>query len=102
MVSVPNFAVSRSHSVRSFAIIAALPLALFFAACDSGGNEIEPVLVTDTFDLAAPTAGSARPTAIDITALGGFAIVGGRYPEELNDAGEWDFALRLVGGELQF
>jgi len=88
--------------VRSFAIVAALPLALLFAACDSNNGEIEPLLVTDTFDLAAPTAGSALPTAIDITALGGFAIVGGRYPEELNDAGEWDFAVRLVGGELQF
>src|SRR4051812_17027307 len=101
MVSVPKFRRFQESFVRSFAIVAAIPLALLFAACDSNGGEIEPVLVTDTFDIAAPTAAGSLPTAIDITALGGFSIVGGRYPEEVNDAGEWDLAVRLVGGELQ-
>jgi hypothetical protein len=100
MVSVLKFAVLRSHSVRSFAIVAALPLAFLFAACDSTGTDLDPLLALDTIELAAPTAGSGLPSALDITAAGGF-IVGGRYPEELSDAGEWDFALRLVGGELQ-
>jgi hypothetical protein len=88
--------------VRSFAIAAAIPLALLFAACDSTDTTFDPVLVVDTVEIAAPTAGSGLPTAVDITALSGFDIIGGRYPEELRDAGEWDFALRLVNGELQF
>jgi hypothetical protein len=101
MVSALKFAVLRSHSVRSFAIVAAIPLALLFAACDSTGTDFDPLIATDTIELAAPTAGSGLPSAVDITALSGF-IVGGRYPEEISDAGEWDLALRLVGGELQF
>ena len=87
--------------MRSFAIAAALPLALLLGACESTDNTFDPLIATDTLEIVAPTAGSSLPTAVDITALGG-SISGGRYPEEVGDAGEWDLALRLVGGQLQF
>lgn len=87
--------------MRSLAIVAAIPVALLFGACESTGTSFEPMLVTDTIELATPTANSSLPTAVDITATTG-AIVGGRYPEELRDAGEWDLTLRLVGNELRF
>ena len=87
--------------MRSFAIAAALPIALLLGACESNNNDFEPLLVVDTFEIAAPTAGGALPSAVDITALGG-GIYGGRFPEEERDAGEWDLALRLVNGQLQF
>ncbi|MBW3628508.1 MAG: hypothetical protein KY464_04340 [Gemmatimonadetes bacterium] len=87
--------------MRSFALIAAIPAAFLLAACESTNTNLDPMLVTDTIELVTPTANSTLPTAVDITALAR-VIVGGRYPEELNDAGEWDFALRRVGSELQF
>ena len=87
--------------MRRFAIAAALPVALLFGACDSNNSDFDPLLAVDTFEIVAPTAGSSLPTAVDITALSG-VIFGGRFPEELEDAGEWDLALRLVNGELQF
>ena len=87
--------------MRRLAIAAALPLALLLGASDSNDTSFDPLLAVDTFEIAAPTAGSALPTAVDITALSG-VVFGGRFPEQLADAGEWDLALRLVGGELQF
>ena len=87
--------------MRSFAIVAALPVALLLAACEGTDNTFDPQIATDTIEIAAPTAGSSLPTAVDITALSG-VVFGGRYPEELADAGEWDIALRLVNGQLQF
>ena len=87
--------------MRRFAIAAALPLALLAGACDSNDNDFEPLLAVDTLEIVAPTAGSNLPTAVDITALSG-VIFGGRFPEEREDAGEWDLTLRLVDGELHF
>lgn len=87
--------------MRSLGVITAIPVAFLLAACESTDTNFDPLLVTDTIELVTPTANSALPTAVDITALSR-VIVGGRYPEELADAGEWDFALRREGSELHF
>jgi hypothetical protein len=86
-------------SVRVFSLLALVLLALPMAGCDSTDN-FAAVLSDDTLSLVAPTAGLRQPSAVDITAPVG--IIGGpRFPEESQDALiGWDFALRLVGGEL--
>lgn len=85
--------------------IAALPLFLtviLAAGCDDGsGFAIDPLISTDTVELAAPTSASALPTALDVTSTGGF-IGGGRRPETQSDAERWDLAIRARDGALVF
>ncbi|MEX2584415.1 MAG: hypothetical protein WD766_14190 [Gemmatimonadota bacterium] len=70
-------------------------------ACDSGSFEIQPVLVQDTVLVAAPLPqNAALPTALDITGSGFSGVRGGRFPERSRDAEQWDFAVRIQGGEL--
>ncbi len=78
-----------------------LLLSLALAACeDATGLRLDPLMATDTIALAAPTvANTSTPTALDIVALNG-VIGGGRHPERAADAGQWDFAVRVRGGEL--
>jgi hypothetical protein len=88
--------------VRHFAVFALVGSALLTACGDSTGFRIDPVLVTDTVEIATPTSQNVDlPTALDITSPdNGATIRGGRFPEQASDAGEFDFALRARGGEL--
>lgn len=62
----------------------------------------DPVLATDTIEVAAPTAANTDlPTAIDLT-TNGFVIAGVRFPERPADAQQWDLSIRLEDGELVF
>jgi hypothetical protein len=84
--------------VRHISLFALLVLAL--VACDDPAFRIDPILVTDTVEVFAPTAENAgRPTALDITSRQ-FLIQGPRFPERSADAEQWDFAVRLRDGEL--
>lgn len=84
---------------------AALPLFLTLvlaSACeDTSGFTVDPLISSDTVELAAPTSGSALPTALDVTSSGGF-IGGGRHPELQSDAERWDLAIRDRDGVLVF
>lgn len=72
------------------------------AACDDSTFRIDPLLVTDTVEIATPAPGNAGlPSALDVTSVGA-GIRGGRFPERASDATEWDFALRERAGELVF
>lgn len=86
-----------------------LPIAGLFFACvavlqacdDSTGLDLDPILATDTVEVAAPIAGNeSLPTALDITGDGLGGVQGGRFPELPSDALEWDFAVRIVDGRL--
>lgn len=68
---------------------------------DSTGFGFDPVITTDTVELAIPAEGSALPSALDVTAQGGF-LGGGRFPERAGEAEQWDVALRRAGGQLVF
>ena len=70
------------------------------SACESNDFNIDPLLATDTIELATPTSRVALPTAVDLTATDGF-ISGGRFPERVQDAEQWDLALRQVDGQLR-
>jgi hypothetical protein len=78
-----------------------IPLVLLSAACEPTDPALLPLLAGDTIELATPTSALTIPTALDITPVGG-EIIGGRWPEQLFDAGEFDLALRLVEGRLAF
>jgi len=84
--------------VRHISLFVLLILAL--VACDDPAFRIDPILVSDTVEVFAPTAQNAgRPTALDITSMQ-FFIQGARFPERASDAEQWDFAVRLRNGEL--
>lgn len=86
--------------MRHLAVLTLLAPALLAGACDSTDFRIDPLLYTDTVELAVPTAENAElPTALDITVFSG-AIRGGVFPERASQAGEWDFALRRREGGL--
>lgn len=87
--------------MRRLALI--LPLAsVALGACeDTTGFQINPLISTDTVEVAAPEEGSLLPTALDVTSSSGF-IGGGRFPERAQHAGEWDFAIRERDGALVF
>ncbi len=83
------------------ALIPALLLAAAIAttACEDSIGPPVPLLSTDTVTVTAPLPQNAgQPHALDITSA--FGIRGGRYPERLRDAGEWDFAVRIENGQL--
>ncbi|HET7274790.1 MAG TPA: hypothetical protein VFI91_06395 [Longimicrobiaceae bacterium] len=88
-------------SLNKFVLV--ILLASGLSAC--GGDPFfrrDPVLATDTIEVAAPTpANEGLPTALDIT-TNGFSIAGGRFPERTEDAQRWDFAIRLEDGNLVF
>ncbi|MEX2570613.1 MAG: hypothetical protein WD737_04860 [Gemmatimonadota bacterium] len=84
---------------RAALLVALMSLA---AACsDSTDFVIEPDLVTDTVEVAAPLPqNAALPTALDVTGDGAGGVAGGRFPEFQDDAGRWDFLVRVQGGQL--
>lgn len=68
-------------------------------ACDLSTGTGDLYLTTDTLEIAAPTADRELPSAIDVSAYSG--VMGGeRFPEYVEDAENWDLAVRLVDGEL--
>jgi hypothetical protein len=80
-----------------------LPLMVMLAACDDpAGFRLDPIIVTDTVELAAPTASaSALPSALDIISFPGQRLIGGgRFPERAEDAEQWDVAVRVKNGSL--
>lgn len=90
--------------VRSILLFAAsgLALAAVLGACDDPTRfQIKPQIFTDTVQLAASGAPGADslPTALDISVQGN-GVVGGRFPERLSDAGQWDFLVRVQNGAL--
>jgi len=66
-------------------------------------GQLDPLMVTDSLTLAAPSdALPNTPSALDVTASGGF-IRGGRFPERLQDATiGWDLAVRVREGGIVF
>ena len=73
---------------------------MFIGGCDDpSAFEINPVIVEDTIELAIPGSPAMLPSAIDLVATGD-SILGGRFPERVADATQWDLALRLRDGEL--
>lgn len=81
--------------------ILSILLAVSGACTDGTGFRIDPVLSTDTFELAAPTSRGGLPSALDVTATVG-VIGGGRFPETQEDAERWDIAVRVRDGGLAF
>lgn len=87
--------------MRHFAVLTLLASAFVLGACEGTDFRIDPVLVTDTVEIAVPTpANAALPSALDIVSSDRQTIGGGRFPELASDAGEWDFALRERDGGL--
>ena len=86
--------------MRKYLVLLALSLLAPLGACDDGTNfRIDPILASDTVELAVPGVSADAPTALDVTAVGGI-IFGGRFPERQTDAESFDFVLRRRGGEL--
>lgn len=84
---------------RIAALALLLPLAATLAACDDPFGGREPILVSDTVTLAAPTTDSLRlGSALNL--LGAPLVV---FPERIGDAfpqPNWDVALRALNGQL--
>jgi hypothetical protein len=78
--------------------VIALSFAGLLAACeDPNAGLLDPALVTDTVEIAAPAAGGpARASALDLTTLTQ------RFPEQASDAASWDLALRIRDGQIAF
>ncbi len=77
-------------------------LAVGVSGCgDSTGLDFNPILVSDTVTIFAPlSANLGLPSALDVTSDGAFGIVGGRFPERIRDALQWDVAVRILGGNV--
>jgi hypothetical protein len=96
----PN--IQKEFHVRFYAVpLFALSIALTSACDDPTGFQVDPLLTTDTIEIAAPNETVTLPSALDVSSGSG-VIGGGRYPEQQSDAGQWDLALRRVDGELVF
>lgn len=86
--------------MRAALIPASLLLAaIVTTACEDSIGPPDPFLVADTVMVTAPLPQNAGlPHALDATS--NFGVRGGRYPERLRDAAEWDFAVRIQDGQL--
>lgn len=87
--------------MRHLSVAGWLFLAALLGACDDSTQyRIDPLITTDTVELAVPTEANAQlPTALDVIAAAG-VIGGGRFPERAADAEQWDFAVRVRNGQL--
>lgn len=90
-VLIKSFKGDFVHRVKFISVL----LAVVLVGCESTDDEFEVLLTTDTLELAAPTANSALPSALDID------LGIGRFPESFDDAQLWDVAVRFVGGQLK-
>jgi hypothetical protein len=93
-------------TLRSFLVVLVVCVApaLVLSGCeDPAWGRQDPLIATDTVELAAPTAGLPEvPSALDVIAVGGF-IQGGRFPERVADANQgWDLAVRVREGRVVF
>jgi hypothetical protein len=79
----------------------ALSVALASGCEGNTGSQIEPLITVDTIEVAAPGSAADLPSAVDVTARGG-VLSGGRHPERLADAEQWDFAIRVRDGAVLF
>lgn len=85
-----------------FLVLAVFASIGLLAACDDTTNFFaEPLLYTDTVEIAAPGSALGLPSALDVTISAG-GVVGGRFPERQEDAEQWDVALRVRNGALVF
>jgi hypothetical protein len=89
----------RKALVRRFLLVvvaAVLPSALALSACgDSTGLGKATIYVDSSVVLAVPTASDTTPSAFDLPP---FLL---RFPEQLSEAENWDFALRRSGSTLR-
>lgn len=81
----------------------AVPFVLFsLAACqDPVGLQSNPIMAHDTVEVAAPSANEPVATAFDVK-VQGLSIGGARHPERAEHVDEWDIAVRVRDGVLQF
>ena len=84
-----------------FAVLLIVSAAVATGCDDATDFTIDPLLATDTVEIAAPGAAGGLPSALDVIATGG-VIGGGRFPEQARDAEQWDVALRVRNGALVF
>lgn len=84
-----------------FAVLLILSAAVATGCDDATDFTIDPLLATDTVEIAAAGAAGGLPSALDVIATGG-QIAGGRFPELARDAEQWDVALRARNGSLVF
>jgi hypothetical protein len=86
----------------TFAVsVLGLAATLVTACGDSTGALFNPVMVNAEVTVAAPLPQNATlPTALDVMSDGAFGVQGGRFPETVRDALEWDFAVRIRNGAL--
>jgi hypothetical protein len=89
--------------LRRSLFICLLPAVLVTGCGDPFFGALDPLMVTDSLSLAAPSdAFPNTPSALDVTSAGGF-IRGGRFPERLEDATiGWDLAVRVRDGGIVF
>ena len=90
--------------MRAGRLLLALFSAVVLGACNDSTGFGRVDIVEDTVLLAAPSSAAADslPSALDVTVVAGLTIGGGRFPERVGDVENWDVALRLRGGQLQF
>lgn len=79
--------------------LAVLPLAAATTACDDGFGLGDPAIARDTSAVIGTPENGTLPTAIDFAQVGFPGML--RRPEQLGDAGQWDFALRQEGSALR-
>jgi hypothetical protein len=86
--------------VRSalLALLVGFPLLAALTACDDPLARGPVLLLQDTVVIAVPAEGDSRPSAIDLIRDQAPGLL--RFPERAEHAGQWDFALRRVGGGL--
>ncbi|HEU0013650.1 MAG TPA: hypothetical protein VFQ45_08190 [Longimicrobium sp.] len=78
----------------AFYALLALTLAAAMSACEGDSFLTDATVIRDTIELAAPGSSAELASAIDITnAANGIAV---RRPERLEDAQQWDLALRTT------
>jgi len=82
-------------------MLAVLPVLVLGACDDPVFGRLDPLIATDTLDLAAPADALADvPSALDVTAAAG-VIGGGRFPERVQDSNRgWDLAVRMRDGQV--
>lgn len=88
--------------MRSIFAVSLILSAVVATGCDDATDfTIDPLLATDTVEIAVPGSSSGLASALDVIATGG-VIGGARFPERERDAEQWDVALRQRGGSLVF
>lgn len=80
------------------ALVALIPVVVLTACDDPNSFRIDPLLVEDTVELAAPTVSATLPSAVDISSSAGPILT--RFPEREGDAERWDLTVRARNGEL--